>query len=452
MLSFELWNSSLKSNKSIAKTKSKTMSKKYFFDVHMHAFNLSHPNLTAFLNRVEINKLLTVNSVFGSIIGLYLKLTAGDKIKKIKNLLSLMDNDIGSMFLILEHELIHSSLYVDGKINIAGVSYDKIILTPMIIDFGYKGKNKNIGIAYNRPPQKPIRSQINDLFAGIRFYLQNELTEVTKDGEKALKTKALPTADVLNNKAQKLFEIYPFMGINPDLYKPEKFNKIIDKYFDKYEANHQKFYNEYGNHPANVDQLKEFSFLGIKLYPPLGFNPGKLSSNFTYLLDKAIEKNVPIMVHCSDGGFLVKKEFSQFSSPNQWANILGCKDYHKLKVCFAHFASQSQKRLLFFKKRDWEEKLFSFISSPELNVFTDISCVATDKKFYDHLLLSLQKYPGLKDKLLFGTDFSINLLWANSYSEYYKIFSENLGNTHAELAQTFASVNPQKYLFNEISE
>ena len=62
------------------------MDKKYFYDAHIHAFNLSHPNLTAFLNRVDINKILTLNSIFGSITGPLLKIFTGKKIKKIKNI------------------------------------------------------------------------------------------------------------------------------------------------------------------------------------------------------------------------------------------------------------------------------------------------------------------------------------------------------------------------------
>jgi hypothetical protein len=50
----------------------------------------------------------------------------------------------------------------------------------------------------------------------------------------------------------------------------------------------------------------------------------------------------------------------------------------------------------------------------------------------------------------FGTDFSINLLWANSYSEYYNIYCDNLGADDPGLAKIFGSINPEKYLFNEI--
>ncbi|NOY95752.1 MAG: hypothetical protein GXO81_05135 [Chlorobi bacterium] len=35
-----------------------------FFDVHMHAFNLSHAGLLAFINRAVLNSNLTLNDIY----------------------------------------------------------------------------------------------------------------------------------------------------------------------------------------------------------------------------------------------------------------------------------------------------------------------------------------------------------------------------------------------------
>ena len=66
------------------------------------------------------------------------------------------------------------------------------------MDYGYKNMEQK-DIFYNRPPRKPIREQVIDVFNGIKTYCENELV---------LKGDRLEySPDVKDNK---LFEIYPF--------------------------------------------------------------------------------------------------------------------------------------------------------------------------------------------------------------------------------------------------
>lgn len=420
------------------------MSKKYFYDVHHHAFNLSHPNLTAFTSKLEFRKYLNINFLTG---GILLKLGQSwlnKKILRVKNTLSLMDNDIGSMFLLLEYYLKNDpELFQNNMLNINGNFYDKMVITPLVIDFGYKGKSKSIDIAYNEPPNKPIVSQIEDLFSGIHFYLNYEIVSVTVNGEAKLKTKKL-NGDLSANKEKKLFEIYPFMGINPDNYKTNKVLAMLTKYFGNYDnPTRQKFYDEMGENKGEIDELSDYSFIGIKLYPPMGYDPMKLSQNSVALFDFCAEKKIPIMVHCSNEGFLIDDKFRSFSNPNGWKNILKDENYKNLKICFAHLGDQ-KKKVLKKKKRDWENTIINYIND-ELNVYTDISCIAHNTEFYNHLKEIMNKNPKLKDHILFGTDFSINLLLIDSYNEYYKKFSENIND--AQLIEKLCTTNTEKYLF-----
>lgn len=87
------------------------------------------------------------------------------------------------------------------------------------------------------------------------------------------------------------------------------------------------------------------------------------------------------------------------------------------------------------------------MTTPELKVYTDISCVATDKNFYKHLKKCLNQHPAISDRILFGSDFSINLLWTESYGAYYKTYCDNLGSSNQEMSRLFGSINPEKYLF-----
>jgi hypothetical protein len=87
---------------------------------------------------------------------------------KIKNLLSVMENDLGTILLMMERFLLEDErLWENGRLSIGGNLYSKIVLTPLLMDFGYKGRT-DPGIYYNLPSQKPIAEQVCDLFNGIK--------------------------------------------------------------------------------------------------------------------------------------------------------------------------------------------------------------------------------------------------------------------------------------------
>src|SRR3990167_3917383 len=212
--------------------------KKTFYDIHCHAFNLSHAGLLAFLNRFLKNNALTfskiisgefIKIIFKQIISqnprlkslLYLTfqisvfllaaaacyriIFLNDRIfpgivksfiavlgvlviiafiagfiwwriskksgflgtiKKIVNLLSVVENDTSSMFLYMEKDFLSMDKEIkelmktfpdnmekvrdawwkkkkkNVEITIDGKVYDKVILTPLLMDFGYKGFKK----------------------------------------------------------------------------------------------------------------------------------------------------------------------------------------------------------------------------------------------------------------------------------------------------------------------
>lgn len=81
-------------------------------------------------------------------------------------LLSLLENDLGNYFLLTEYFLKNIDPKVvspDNTVTIGDVTFKKIVLTPLIMDYGYKNLEQP-GIFYNIPPRKPIRSQVIDVF------------------------------------------------------------------------------------------------------------------------------------------------------------------------------------------------------------------------------------------------------------------------------------------------
>lgn len=52
-----------------------------------------------------------------------------------------MENDLGTMLLIMEHFLVEDKgLWEKDFLKIGGNLYSKIALTPLLMDFGYKGR------------------------------------------------------------------------------------------------------------------------------------------------------------------------------------------------------------------------------------------------------------------------------------------------------------------------
>ena len=157
-----------------------------FYDIHFHAMDLSHANLTAFTTRIlndkniDLEKLEKRGIVWYFILyivkNIPVKLWKGiinlpktiiDKIKsifknkqkaqvsinKIRNLLSFMESSIKYDFLIVEHFLKNKTpiVSVNNEFEINDITYNKIVLCPLIMDFGYKNiDNKNIFITSRR--------------------------------------------------------------------------------------------------------------------------------------------------------------------------------------------------------------------------------------------------------------------------------------------------------------
>ncbi len=420
---------------------------KKFFDIHFHAFTLSHPDITAFLNRVNLNKItLPIAGFLGGILSL-----VTDVDDRIRNLLSMMENDLGNFFLYLEYYLRNSTT----ERSLSQITdYNKIILTPLMVDFGYNAPT-NRKILYSLPPQKPVINQVADLFQGIQKYYNYDIS-ITKNASKQIEIDYLPTT-----KEKKLFEIYPFVGINPRLYRDEEhLSKFLNKYFSEYASPasapkqlYNKYYEKFGLFNGDVyDKSFNFNFIfsGIKLYPPLDFDPWPTydaeSRKVRFLYNFCQERNIPITVHCSDGGFQVieKNRAWSYTSISRWTSVL--QSYPNLKINFAHFGSQANNK----SKQvygNWRDGILSLIESGDYpNVYTDFSCLAMKPSFYRELK-KIADYQSDKfsDHLLFGSDFMINLLWSHSYNEYLKYFFQS--KEISAIRDRLCVDNPSRFIF-----
>ena len=388
---------------------------KLFFDIHCHAMNLSHPNLTALINRLP--KLGLLGAIGIHSFSYFITLFSRNEVKRVFNLLSVMDNDVGDIFLIMEFYLKNGGLIENDALTIDNTKYDAIVLTPLLIDFGYKNlKYRGIEseIYYRIPPEKPIIPQNIDVFNGICKYYSSELVKNSKG-----------QYEIQARRGKAVFEIYPFLGINTVRYYYKKIATMLDKYFGEYTGSYDAFKKnreQFEKFNGNIDSLGSNFFAGIKVYPPIGFNPWpdddkEQLEKVNLLYQYCCKKHIPITTHCSDGGFVLvnKKNAKDYTSPTTWQKVL--EHYPTLKINFAHFGQQGN-FLFVFPNRQWQGEIVRLMKeeiSPNVkkypNVYTDFSYRAFNDDYYVSLKEVIDTDNVVLDRILFGTDFMINLIW-----------------------------------------
>lgn len=451
---------------------------KKFYDIHMHAFDLSHPNLLAFIKREGLLDKKTISDAilnnFKWHMGLgysfkwlfpgYIRKVIEKKIDKellqgylprIVNTLSIFENPIEYQFLILDYFLKNKEAIVSSsnQLKIENEVYDSIVLCPLLMDFGKKNIEYSKEVFYDQTPKKPIKKQVEDVLNAIRIYYTHSLIKNEENRMQLVKD------DVVKDK---LFEIYPFMGLNTANYTAGKLEALLDKFFSGYENDTPKsrqvnLKEKLGQFKNNLDdETQDFTyfFAGIKVYPPLGFNPWPKEDSEELkkvedLYKTCVERRIPIMTHCSGGGFSVfaKEQARELSNPAKgWSEVLS--QYPNLKLCFAHFGS--------LKGDDnqplatWRKTIIELTQKYDY-VYTDFSCSEGDD-YYKELNADIDRedQTHLKDKILFGTDFSINLFANENEKSYNGYLKRYLDDTH--LGETkkhqLCSVNPERFLFD----
>lgn len=409
-----------------------------FFDIHMHAMDLSHPNLLAFIDRISG---LGPKLVLGGLAEPFLH----EKEERFVNLLTVMENSIEDYFILMEYFLKEKEPVPDerGIIRVGGRAFDTILLTPLIMDFGFKHiKAKTF---YDMALGKPVVGQTVGVLNAIRKYCNSEFA-LKGDGKKR-------EGITVPRTTRPLFEIYPFLGINTRNYDAASVSELLSRCFSGYTGKRDDLHAHMGTFDGVIEKVGSNVFAGIKLYPPLGFDPwpgeGEEKEKVKGLYKLCQEKEIPITAHCSDGGFAVDDNAKEYTNPEKWREVLG--EYPKLKLNLAHFGKQGDV-IGFIPRHAWRKTVIDLILSHD-NVYTDISCLAFDDDFYKDLNELLDDYDEerrdrLSRRILFGSDYMINLLWAKSYNEYLDLFirTERIGEAEKAL---FCNGNAVRFLFRE---
>ncbi len=449
------------------------MTHRKFYDIHFHAMDLSHANLMAFLLRKDLITKETIRN-FSRQMKWWMKLIPLGAIdmapglivrklrefldgpSKAKNLLSFMENSIRFDFLIVEHFLRHGGTGEPAFVNrenmfmIDEILYNKIVLCPLIIDFGFRNI-KQKGIFYNLPPNKSVIDQAADVLTAISHYLKYDLAPSVQYPDR------LEVTPSGGYKKGKLFEIYPFLGINPrNDYSLDAIKRIFEKYFsgflhDTPVKRKEWLLEKMGTYTGTFEGVDlNYLFAGIKFYPPLGFDPWPENDlaelkKICIIYEECIKRRIPVTTHCSNGGFVTDSDAERYTNPaKQWRKAL--KTYPELKLNFAHFGDRSDHRT------DWRDQIIDYMLDKDYpDIYADFSCRGLKTKrgepdFYKQINLLVSTYGSkISERMLFGSDFMINLLWTTSYNRYL----ENFKATRALKGnkELFCTKNPERFLF-----
>ncbi|MDA9008436.1 amidohydrolase, partial [Alphaproteobacteria bacterium] len=194
--------------------------------------------------------------------------------------------------------------------------------------------------------------------------------------------------------------------------------------------------------------ILDYGFVGIKLYPPMGFKPlGNKAEQYSKVKNKiwgkphwgvpalsdrefaiGIEQSlnrlyawaemhgVPIMAHANKSNYS-RKEFKNFAHPKNWEAVL--KTYPELKINLAHFGGMDS---LTGQKKRWAQSIISLMNKYD-NLYADTGNFKLRKRdgFFKYLeeLKSYLNRPNsiLGTRLMYGSDWFMHA--ARSYSEDY---------------------------------
>lgn len=238
---------------------------------------------------------------------------------------------------------------------------------------------------------------------------------------------------------------------------------------------------EYAKENVGKDKL----FIGIKLYCPTGYSPtdpllygpeGERGGIYAFCEDNGI----PITTHNSDGGFAtlskrllvsghiyvngdlqyLDKEYINFSTsilgkdavyeravtlnhPQLWRKVV--EKYPKLILNLAHFGGGNQLEGAVDHPdvpELWSNHIISLVKDKRYNVYTDLSCFSEFnilRKFHESPV-----FKEIKNKVLYGSDFTLLLLFDGDFDNNVAQFKEIFGSDFEIIARE----NPKEFLKN----
>lgn len=369
-------------------------------DAHCHFFNIDDIPIYQFMERLEISLRMRAAAALAP--------TA-----MIRNAL----RDHKSFFVFFESSRAENIVrtvdeyYAAFRASSLGSSFDERlkVMTPLIMDFEPS------------QPHERLRHQTRALLNAI------------KEAEDHL------PSDV---------KILPFIGLSMQRLNdvhPEEAPEWIDSFL------HDEL--EGALRPAaerkDVANLANGDVIGVKLYPPLGFDPypSDTRQRDTYIAayGRLAAHALPFTVHCQPTGYALVAEHERWTNPENWAGALSHDP--QLRINFAHFGGdedlaqtvkwRQEKQRCFvseLNEQTWTYAIIKLLKTHP-NTYADISALnwtSFDTCINFRALLTIDENDAfgemmpttyrLADKLLWGSDYPMTLGREKTYQQLLERF------------------------------
>ncbi len=165
------------------------------------------------------------------------------------------------------------------------------------------------------------------------------------------------------------------------------------------------------------DVLDGGVFVGVKIYPVMGFTPD--DKRLYPIYEYCVQKNIPVTAHCENGGIPGLSEFYYLADPKYWGEVL--RDFPTLTLNLAHNDRTGS---------SWQPKIMQLIIDYP-NVYTDISydteMWVMPRRYFKSIKRMLQT-PKVQDRVLYGTDWYMGrYLWTEaSYLRWFSEYSKKI--------------------------
>lgn len=409
------------------------------YDVHMHLLPVTHVCLSAYLDFALQNSAAEA----------YAQATAANYVVpgvikregNMLNIVSVMERSIPEQLALYEADLRarfapegEKAVLDDSGVTISGgaekrLHYDRLTVCPQVMDFNIK---KPLSGYYRDAVDHDILRQAQEMLDGIKeFYALHP---------------------------ESLLEVQPFLGINPLCYDISYIQRVLETCFPVSKTA-----------ASGSNAVSEPHFVGVKVYPPLGFDPypddeaGAVKMDLLFSFCEA--RAIPIVTHCDDQGFrmLPLEDSFRFTSPERWEPVLS--RHPNLWLDFAHFGEQYYRGFPLAELKDWPQKLVAALKKSELTWRSRILCLM---KRYPHVYADVSFGGATSDnwtrltallagvaeadrelyesRILFGTDWPLSLTKTESALSYWRGFSES--NIPEKTADKFLWQNPEAFLFH----
>jgi predicted TIM-barrel fold metal-dependent hydrolase len=154
--------------------------------------------------------------------------------------------------------------------------------------------------------------------------------------------------------------------------------------------------------------LEERGFVGVKMYPSLGYKVDSPEMRRVYKY--CVAHDTPVLLHCSRGGFFRDDASIEFGDPAHWGAVLA--DFPELRVCFGHFGGDENLVAGSVDPDSWSGRIVKLMERHP-HVYADISYHddpmdggENEENYFRHLGGMLDD-DVLGSRILFGSDFHL---------------------------------------------